>query len=159
VSGFAPARSGSVEVTFQNGSATFPAAGGLYGGSVSASLGAVLRARSLPAVAARPLTAVVLVDQTGLFSSSEGPLASTPRLKRVAARLHSHLRSVNATILGTAVSGERASDDVLYGPGGRGLAARVAGALHAARARPLGGGALRMFGSVARVVVLVGRSD
>jgi len=159
VSGFAPPGTGSVEVSFQNGSATFPAVGGVYGGSVSVSLGTVRHARNLAAVANRPLAAVVLVDQTGLFSSSQGPLASTPRLKRVAATLHSHLRSVSATILGTAVTGHRAHDEVLYGPGARSLAARAARALHAATPTALNGGALRMFGSVARVVVLVGRSD
>jgi hypothetical protein len=159
VSGFAPPGTGSVEISFQNGSVTFPAVGGVYGGSVSASLGTVRHAMNLPAVATRSLAAVVLVDQTGLFSSSQGPLASTPRLKSVAGTLHSHLQSVSATILGTAVTGHRAHDDVLYGPGARAFAARVAGALHAATPTPLNGGALRMFGSVARVVVLVGRSD
>jgi len=159
VSGFAPPGTGSVEVSFQNGSATFPAVGGVYGGSVSVSLGTVRHARNLPAVANRPLAAVVLVDQTGLFSSSQGPLASTPRLKSIAATLHAHLRSVSATILGTAVKGHRAHDDVLYGPGARAFAARVAGALHVATPTALNGGALRMFGSVARVVVLVGRGD
>jgi len=129
VSGFAPPGTGSVQVT------------------------------DLPAVVPRPLAAVVLVDQTGLFSSSEGPLASTPRLKSVAARLHAHLPSVSATILGTAVTGHRAHDDVLYGPGAHALAAHVARTLHAPAPTSLGGGALSMFGSVARVVVLVGHSD
>jgi hypothetical protein len=159
VSGFAPPGTGSVQVSFQNGSATFPALGGVYGGSVSASLGTARQATDLPAVATRPLAAVVLVDETGLFSSSEGPLASTRRLKGVAATLHAHLRPVSATILGTAVRGHRAHDDVLYGPGARTLAARVARALHTSTPTALGGGALSMFGSVARVVVLVGRSD
>jgi hypothetical protein len=159
VSGFAPPGTGSVQVSFQNGSATFPAVGGVYGGSVSASLGTAGQATNLPALATRPLAAVVLVDQTGLFSSSEGPLESTPRLKRVAARLHAHLPSVSATILGTAVTGHRAHDDVLYGPGARASAVRVAGALRAPTPTALSGGALSMFGSVARVVVLVGRSD
>ncbi len=159
VSGFAPPGTGSVRVSFQNGSATFPAIGGVYGGSVSASLGTVGQATNLPAVATRPLAAVVLVDQTGLFSSSEGPLASTRRLKSVAARLHAHLPSVSATILGTAVTGHRAHDEVLYGAGARTLAAGVVGALHAPAPTALSGGALSMFGSVARVVVLVGHSD
>jgi hypothetical protein len=159
VSGFAPPGTGSVQVSFQNGNATFPAVGGVYGGSVSASLGTVGQATNLPAVATRSLAAVVLVDETGLYSSSEGPLASTRRLKSVAATLHAHLRSVSATILGTAVTGHRAHDDVLYGPGARTLAARVAGTLHAPTPTALSGGALSMFGSVARVVVLVGRSD
>ena len=126
VSGFTQPGTGSVEVSFQNGNATFPAVGGVYGGSVSASLGAVRHATNVPAIANRPLTAVALVDQTGLFSSSQGPLASTPRLKSVAATLRSRLRSVSATILGTAVTGHRAHDDVLYGPGAGALAARVA---------------------------------
>jgi hypothetical protein len=159
VSGFAPPGTGSIEVSFQNGSATFPAVGGVYGGSVSASLGTVRQATNLPAVAMRPLAAVVLVDETGLFSSSQGPLASTRRLQSAAAKLHAHLRSVSATILGTAVNGHRAHDDVLYGPGARTLAARVARTLHTPTPTALGGGALSMFGSVARVVVLVGHSD
>ncbi len=159
VSGFAPPGVGSVEVSLQNGHATFPAVGGVYGGSVSASLGKVGQATYLPAVAARPLAAVVLVDQTGLFSASEGPLASTRRLKSVAATLHAHLRSVSATILGTAVAGHRAHDQVLCGPGARASAVRVARALHASSPTALSGGALRMFGSVASVVVLVGRSN
>jgi hypothetical protein len=159
VSGFAPPATGSVEVSFQDGSATLPAAGGVYGGSVSPRLGSVRRARKLTAVVDRPLSAVVLVDQTGLFSSSQGPLASRPRLHDVAARLHARIRSLSATILGTAVTGDRARDEVLYGPGAGPLAASVAVALHAAAPSALGGGALAMFGSVARVVVLVGRSD
>jgi hypothetical protein len=122
-------------------------------------VGAVRQATSLPAVMARPLAAVVLVDQTGLSSSSEGPLASTPRLKRVAATLHARLRSVSATILGTAVTGHRAHDEVLYGAGARTLATRVAHALHAPSPTALSGGSLSMFGAVARVTVLVGRSD
>lgn len=159
VSGFAPPGTGSVEVSFQNGNATFPVFGGVYGGSVSASLGTVGQATNLTAVTTRSLAAVVLVDQTGLFSSSEGPLASTRRLKSVAATLHAHLRSVTATILGTAVTGHRAHNDVLYGPGARVSAVHVAGALHAPAPTALSGGALRMFGSVASVVVLVGRSN
>jgi hypothetical protein len=159
VSGFAPPGTGSVEVGFQNGDATFPAVGGVYGGSVSASLGAVRQATDLPAVVTRSLAAVVLVDQTGLFSPSEGPLASTRRLKSVAATVHARLPSVSATILGTAVAGHRAHDEVLYGPGARASALRVAGALHAAAPSALSGGALSMFGSVASVVVLVGRSN
>jgi hypothetical protein len=159
VSGFAPPGTRSVEVSFHNGSAIFPAVGGVYGGSVSASLGAALRATNLPAVASRPLAAVTLVDQTGLFSPSQGQLASTPRLKSVAATLRSLPRPVSATILGTAVTGRRAHGEVLFGPGARALALRVARALHAARPSALNDGALRMFGSIARVVVLVGRSD
>jgi hypothetical protein len=159
VSGFAPPGTGSVEVSFQSGNATFAAVGGVYGGSVSASLGTVRQATNLPAVATRPLAAVVVVDQTGLSSPSEGPLASTRRLKSVAATLHARLRSVSATILGTAVTGHRAHDDVLYGPGERASAVRVAGALHAHAPTALSGGALWMFGSVAGVVVLVGRSN
>jgi hypothetical protein len=157
VSGFAPPGTGSVQVSFQNGSATFPAVGGVYGGSVSASLGTAGQAANLPAVVPRVLASVVLVDQTGLYSSSRGPLASTPRLKRVAARLRAHLPSVSATILGTAVTGHRAHDDVLYGPGARTLATQAARALHATAPTALSGGALSMFGSIARVVVLVGR--
>jgi hypothetical protein len=159
VSGFAPPGTGSVQVSFQHGSATFPALGGVYGGSVSASLGAAGQATNLPAAMTRPLASVVLVDQTGLYSSSQGPLASTPRLKSVAAKLHAHLSSVSATILGTAVTGHRAHDDVLYGPGARALAARVTKALHAPAPTALSSGALSMFGSIARVVVLVGRND
>lgn len=159
VSGFTPPDTGSVEVGFQNGSATFPAVGGVYGGSVSASLGKVRQVTNLPTVATRPLATVVLADQTGLFSSSEGPLASTQRLKSVAATLHAHLRSVSTTILGTAVKSHRAHNDVLYGPGAHALAARVAKTLHAPTPTALSGGALSMFGSVARVVVLVGHND
>jgi len=159
VSGFAPPGTGSVQVSFQNGSATFPVVGGVYGGSVSASLGTAGQATNLPAVVPRPLPTVVLVDQTGLYSSSQGPLASTPRLKSVAARLHARLPSVSATILGTAVTGHRAHDDVLYGSGARTLATQAARALHAPAPTALSGGALSMFGSVAHVVVLVGRSD
>jgi hypothetical protein len=159
VSGFAPPGTGSVEVGFQNGNATFAAVGGVYGGSVSASLGSVRQATDLPAVVTRPLAAVVLVDQTGLFSPSEGPLASTRRLKSVGATVHARLPSVSATILGTAVVGHRAHDEVLYRPGARASALRVARALHAAAPSALSGGALLMFGSVASVVVLVGRSN
>ncbi len=159
VSGFAPPGTGSVQVSFQHGSATFPALGGVYGGSVSASLGAAGQATNLPTVVPRPLASVVLVDETGLYSSSQGPLAGTPRLKSVAARLHAHLPPVSATILGTAVTGHRAHDDVLYGPGARALATGVARVLHAPAPAALSGGALSMFGSVARVVVLVGRND
>lgn len=158
VSGFAPPGTGSVQVGFANGSATFPAVGGVYGGSVNASLGTAGQATYLPAVATRPRAPVVLVDQTGLYSSSEGPLASTPHLKSVAAALHARA-SVGATILGTAVKGHRAHDEVLYGSGARTQAARVSKALHAPAAAALSGGALSMFGSVARVVVLVGRSN
>jgi hypothetical protein len=159
VSGFASPGSGSVQVSFQNGSATFPAVGGVYGGSVSASVGAVVQATDLPAVLARPLATVALVDQTGLYSSSEGPLASTPRIKSVAATLHAHLRSLTATILGTAVTGHKAHNEVLYRPGARASARRVARVLHAPPPSALSGGALHMFGSVASVVVLVGRSN
>ena len=67
--------------------------------------------------------------------------------------------ALSATILGTAVKGHRAHDDVLYGPSARASAVRVAGALRAPTPTALSGGALSMFGSVARVVVLVGRSD
>jgi hypothetical protein len=159
VSGFAPPGTGSVQVGFANGSATFPAVGGVYGGGVSASLGKAGQATDLPAVASRPRASVVLVDQTGLYSTSEGPLASTRRLKSVAATLHAHVPSVSATILGTAVKGRRAHDEVLYGPGARTLAARVSRALRVAGPTALSGGALSMFGTVARVVVLVGRSS
>jgi hypothetical protein len=48
---------------------------------------------------------------------------------------------------------------VLYGPGAHALASRVARALHAQAPSALAAGASRMFGSVARVVVLVGRSN
>jgi len=159
VSGFAPPGTGSVEVSFARGKVTFPAVGGVYGGSVSRSLGAVQIATNLPTIAQRTLADVVLVDQTGLYSSSEGPLAGAPRLRSVAAKLHSHMPSLSATILGTAVTGHRAHDQVLYRPGGRALAARVARTLHTASLTALSGGSLRMFGSVARVVVLVGRND
>lgn len=159
VEGFAPPGTGSVEVRFQRAGATFPAVGGVYGGAVSAHLGRALSATDLAAVATRPPAQVVLVDQTGLYSSSQGPLASTPRLKRVAAVIHARTSSVTALILGTAVTGHRAHDEVLYGTGARALASRVAGALHAPAPSALAGGALRMFGSVARVVVLVGHAD
>jgi hypothetical protein len=159
VSGFAAPGTGSVEVRFQNGSATFPVFGGVYGGSVSASLGAAGQATDLPAALTRPLAPVVLVDQTGLFSSSEGPLASTGRLKHVAAVLHARAPALTATILGTAVTGHRARDQVLYGPQARASALRVARALRAPAPSALSGGALQMFGSVASVVVLVGRSN
>lgn len=159
VAGFAPPGTGSVEVRFQKSGATFPAVGGVYGGGVSAHLGAVLSATDKNAIVARVPTAVVLVDQTGLSSPSQGPLASTPRLKRVAAAIHARIRSVAASILGTAVTGRRARDEVLYGPSARGLATSVARALHAGGPSALTGGGLQMFGSVARVVVLVGRTD
>jgi hypothetical protein len=159
VAGFAPPGTGSVVVRFQKSGATFPAVGGVYGGSVSAHLGAILSATDMPAIVARAPTAVVLVDQTGLHTSSQGPLASTPRLKRVAAAIHARIRSVAASILGTAVTGRRVRSEVLYGPGARPLATGVARALHAGAPSTLSGGALRMFGSVARVVVLVGRAD
>jgi hypothetical protein len=159
VAGFAPPASGSVEVRFQSGNATFPVAGGVYAGAVSARLGRALGATEETAPAARAPTAVVLVDQTGLYSSSQGPLASTPRLKRVAAAIHSRIPSVAALTLGTAVKGHRPHDQVLYGTGSRALASRVARALHAAAPSALAGGALQMFRSVARVVVLVGHAD
>lgn len=159
VSGFAPRATGSVEVLFQNGRSTFPAAGGVYGGSVSASLGKAVSATDVQAVVPPTRTPVVLVDQTGLYSSSQGPLASTPRLRKVAAVIHARIPSVRASILGTAVRGQRARDDVLYAPGAHVLASRVARALHAPRPSALAAGALRMFKPVARVVVLVGRSN
>jgi hypothetical protein len=159
VAGFAPPGTGSVAVRFQNGNASFAAAGGVYGGAVSTRLGKVVSASAMPAVLTRKPTAVVLVDQTGLYSSSQGPLASTPRLKRVASVIHSRMPSVGAMLLGTAVTGHRARDEVLYAPGQRALAARVARAIHAAAPGALAGGALRMFRSVAHVVVLVGRAD
>ncbi len=159
VAGFAPAASGSVEVGFQNGNATFPVAGGVYGGAVSSGFGKALAVTDLPTVVPRTPTAVVLVDQTGSRSSSEGPLASTPRLKRVAAAIHARIPSVGALTLGTAVTGHRPHDEVLYGQGSRALASRVARALHTGAPSPLAGGALQMFRSVARVVVLVGHAD
>jgi len=159
VAGFAPPASGSVEVRFQNGSATFAVAGGVYGGAVSSRFGTALSATDLTAVATRTPTAVVLVDQTGLYSSSQGPLASTPRLKRVAAAIHARIPSVAPLMLGTAVTGHRPHDEVLYGPGARALASRVARVLHVGAPGALGGGALQMFRSVARVVVLVGHAD
>jgi hypothetical protein len=159
MAGFAPPGTGSVEVHFQSGNATFAAVGGVYGGSASLSLGKPLSATDMPAIVTRAPTAVVLVDQTGLYSSSQGPLASTPRLKAVAAVIHARIRSVGAEILGTAVTGHRAHDEVLYGPGSRPLASRVARALHAAAPSALAGGALATFGAVARVVVLVGHTD
>ncbi len=159
VAGFATSASGSVEVRFQNGSATLPAAGGVYGGAVSSRLGRVLGDTDLTPLATRAPTAVVLVDQTGSYSSSQGPLASTPRLKRVAAAIHARIPSVGPLMLGTAVAGHRPHDDILYGPGSRALASRVARALRAAAPSALAGGALQMFRSVARVVVLVGHAD
>jgi hypothetical protein len=159
VAGFAPPGAGSVEVRFQNSAATLPAVGGVYGGSVSARLGAVVSATDSPLIVARAPTAVALVDQTGLFSASQGALAGMPRLKKVAAQIHARIRSVSASILGTAVKGRRARDEVLYGPNARGLAISVARALHAGGPSALNDGALQMFGSVARVVVLVGRVD
>jgi hypothetical protein len=119
----------------------------------------VVSASDMAAVLTRNPTPVVLVDQTGLYSASQGPLASTPRLKRVAAVIHSRMPSLAASLLGTAVTGRRARDEVLYGPGQRALAVRVARAIHAQAPSALAGGALRMFRSVAHVVVLVGRTD
>jgi hypothetical protein len=159
VAGFAPGASGSVEVGFQDGSATFAVAGGVYAGAVSSSFGKALSATEETALATRAPTEVVLVDQTGSYSSSEGPLASTPRLKRVAAAIHERIPSVAPVILGTAVSGHRPHDQVLYGHGSGALASRVARVLHAAAPSALTGGALQMFRSVARVVVLVGHAD
>lgn len=159
VAGFAPPTGGSVEVGFQHGSATFAADGGVYAGAVSSHLGKALSATEETVLATRTPTAVVLVDQTGLYSSSQGPLASTPRLKRVAAAIHARIPSAAPLILGTAVTGHRPHDQVLYGPGSRALGSRVARALHAAAPGALSGGALEMFRSAARVVVLVGHAD
>jgi hypothetical protein len=159
VAGFAQTGTGSVQVGFQHGAATFPAAGGVYGGSVSASLGRALTATAMSTILGRARTAVALVDQTGLSSPSQGPLASTPRLRTLAAEIHARIPAVAASILGTAVTGRREHDEVLYGAGARALASRVARALHAAPPRALGEGAQAMFAGVARVVVLVGRSD
>lgn len=156
LSGFAPPGTGSVEVRFQNGSATFPAVGGIYGGSVNAHLGKALSCTDLPAVVARTPAPVVLVDQTGLFTSV---LASRPRMTSVAARIHARMPSVRAANLGHAVTGQRAHDSVLYAPGARALATRVARALHAPTPGPLASGELKMFGSIAQVVVLVGHTD
>lgn len=159
LAGFAPPADGSVRVAFAHGEATFPAAGGVYAGTAPAGYGAVLAASPLTPVAARVPAPVVIVDQTGLFSSSEGPLASTPRLDSLASQIHARLRTVEASVLGTAVHGRRAHDEVLYAPGSRPLAANVARAIHAAAPVALAGAALRTFGAVARVVVLAGRGD
>ena len=158
VSGFVPPATGSVQIAFAHGSRTFPAFGGVYGGTAPAALGAAGLVTDLAAALARPKDSVVLVDQTGLFSSSQGPLASTGRLNSLAARLHAHL-AITATILGTAVTGHRQHSQVLYGPGAHALAQHVAGVLHASSPHQLSGGPLSMFGSLARVVVLVGRHD
>jgi hypothetical protein len=159
VAGFTPMHAGSVEVTFQNGTATLPVVGGVYGGAVSSSLGPVVHTTYVPTVAERPVASVVLVDQTGIESASQGPLASTPRLRALVATLHARAGSINATLLGTSVRGLRAHNEVLYGPGSRPLAATVARVLHAARPSPFGPEAAKMFRSVAHVVVLVGRSN
>jgi hypothetical protein len=156
LSGFAPQATGSVEVRFSNGSATFPVAGGVYGGSVNASMGKALSATDLQVALNRTPASVVLVDQTGLFSSFR---ASQPRMTSVADRIHARVRSVRALNLGHAVIGKRAHDNVMYAPGARTLASRVARALHAHAPERLSVGAAKMFGSTARVVVLVGRSD
>jgi hypothetical protein len=159
VAGFTQAGAGSVQVRFQHGTAVLPVAGDVYGGSVRATLGRALSATGASAALARPRTALAIVDQTGLYSSSRGPLASTPRLHRLAAEIHTRIPSLAASILGTAVTGRRAHDEVLYGAGAHALAARVARALHAPPPGKLTGGALAMFAAVARVVVLAGRSD
>ena len=156
LSGFAPPGTGSVEVTFQQGSAQFPAVGGIYGGSVSAQMGKALSTTNLQTAVPRTSVPVLLVDQTGLYSSF---LASRPRMTSVAARIHAQIPSVTAVNLGYSVRGTRAHDSVMYAPGASALAKRVARALHAARPSPLGVGAAKMFGQVAQVVVLVGRSD
>ncbi len=156
LSGFAPPGTGSVEVRLQSGSATFPAVGGVYGGSVNAHMGKALSTVDLPAVAARVPAPVLLVDETGLVSS---PSASKPRLASVAARIKASMPSVGALDLGNAVFGQRAHDSVLYAAGASTLARHVARALHASAPGPLGAGERKMFGSVAQVVVLVGRSD
>jgi len=156
LSGFAPPGTGSVEVRLQDGSATFPAAGGIYGGSVNAHMGRALSTTDLPAVVARTTAPVVLVDQTGLLSS---PTASRPRMASVAARINARIPSISALDLGSAVVGQRAHDSVLYAPGASTLARRVARALHAPAPDPLGAGERKMFGSLAQVVVLVGRTD
>jgi hypothetical protein len=156
VSGFAPPDTGSVEVHFSNGSTTFPVAGGVYGGSVNALLGKALAVTGLQPTAKRTPAPVVLVDQTGLFTSFR---ASRPRMSSVAARIHRRITSVRALNLGHAVVGQRARDSVLYAPGSRALASRVARALHAHDTGSLGRGELKMFGSVAQVVVFVGRTD
>ncbi len=159
VAGFVGISAGSAEVRFQHGVAVLPAAGGVYGGVVSPTLGKALAASAAPSPKARIPAAVVLVDQTGVHTESQGPLASTPQLKRVAAKIHAGVRSVRALILGTAVAGRRAHTEVLYGPGDHALGSRVAHALHAGPAKALTGGALDMFGSIARVVVLVGAAS
>ncbi len=156
LSGFAPPGTGSVEVHLQNGSATFPAVGGIYGGSVNAHMGRALSTTDLPAVVARTPAPVLLVDQTGLVSSFS---ASRPRLASVAARIRASIPSVSALDLGDAVAGQRAHDSVLYAPGASTLARHVAHALRAPAPDPLGAGERKMFGALAQVVVLVGRSD
>jgi hypothetical protein len=156
LSGFAPPGTGSVEVRFQNGSATFPVAGGVYGGSANAHMGRAIGATDLQAVVMRTPAPVVLVDETGLFTSFR---ASRPRMTSVAARVHARIPSVRALNIGHSVTGKQAHDSVMYAPGARPLASRVARALRAHAPRPLTAGAAKMFGSIAQVVVLVGRSD
>jgi hypothetical protein len=156
LSGFAPAGTGSVEVRFQNGSATFPAVGGIYGGSVNADVGKALSATDLPAAVARTPAHVLLVDQTGLFSTIS---ESRPRMKSVAARIHARIPSTSTLNLGHAVAGRLPHDSVLYAAGAGTLAKRVARALRTPAPRPLGAGESKMFGDVAQVVVLVGRTD
>jgi hypothetical protein len=156
ISGFAPAGAGSVTVDFSNGTRVFPALGGVYGGQAPASLGAVRGAAFQAPIVSRPVAGVVVVDQTGIFSKSRGPLASLPRLRAIAQTLRARLALV-PTILGTAVSGKRARSLVLYAPGGRRIALAAARAVHAATPRPLSAAQLTMFGSVAQVVVFAGR--
>ncbi|MEA2371295.1 MAG: hypothetical protein QOH12_1689 [Solirubrobacteraceae bacterium] len=155
ISGFAPAGSGSVTVSFANGTRVLPAYGGVYGGRAPATLGAVTGATFGPAYVPRPMAAVAIVDETGLFTSSRGPLASTGRLRAMAATLRARL-GVTPTILGTAIATHRSHTTVLYGAGARDSAIRAARALHVPAPLPLLGGPLTMFGSVARVVVLAG---
>jgi hypothetical protein len=159
LSGYAPAGTRSVEVQFAAASVTLPVVGGVYGGSVDASLGKATSVKDLEAQMARTPAPVVLVDQTGIFGPALGALASVPRMKRVAARIHARIPSIRALDLGDCVKGRLAQDTVLYVRGSRRLATRVARALRARKPRPLAAGELEMFGPVAQVVVLVGHTD
>jgi hypothetical protein len=156
ISGFAPGGAGSVVVEFAHGTRVWPASGGVYDGRAPASLGAVRGATFQAAPVSRPVAPVVIVDQTGMFSSSQGPLASTGRLRVMARTLRARV-GVTPTILGTAVRGHRARTAVLYAPGQRRRALSDARALNAPSPRPLSRAELRMFGPIAGVVVLAGK--
>jgi hypothetical protein len=157
IAGLAPITTGSATVTFEHGTRVLPVHGGVYGGEAPGSFGSITGSVTFDSFISTSTLDVDLVDQTGIYSSSAGPLAALPRLNGVAAALSPH--HITATILGTAVRGTRAHDRILYASGYGSLATLIAHALHAAAPQPMTGGALHMFSGVASVVVLVGRHN